>query len=113
MAPAPLTSKAPSGEKATELSGSVCPVSVRRSLFVAKSHSLIVRSALAEARMAQEEHRYGIRSNAILAQSYERVVGAGVERLALYYKGGLKPEVVAQLVQSAATLGLIPAVLTR
>jgi hypothetical protein len=68
---------------------------------------------LAESRMAQEEHRYAIRCNAIVARSYERIVGSGVERLALYYKGGVKPEVLAQLVQSMATLGLIPVVAVR
>ena len=81
------------------------------SAAVASRADLPVR--LAESRMAQEEHRYAVRSNAIVAQSYERIVGSGVERLALYYKGGVKPEVLAQLVQSMATLGLIPVVAVR
>ena len=81
------------------------------SAAVASRGDLPVR--LAESRMAQEEHRYAIRCNAIVAQSYERIVGSGVERLALYYKGGVKPEVLAQLVQSMATLGLIPVVAVR
>jgi hypothetical protein len=81
------------------------------SAAVASRGDLPVR--LAESRMAQEEHRYAIRCNAIVAQSYERIVGSGVERLALYYKGGVKPEVLAQLVQSMATLGVIPVVAVR
>ena len=81
------------------------------SAAVASRGDLPVR--LAESRMAQEEHRYAIRCNAIVAHSYERIVGSGVERLALYYKGGVKPEVLAQLVQSMATMGLIPVVAVR
>ena len=81
------------------------------SAAVASRADLPVR--LAESRMAQEEHRYAIRCNAIVAQSYERIVSAGAERLALYYKGGVKPEVLAQLVQSMATLGLIPVAALR
>jgi hypothetical protein len=65
---------------------------------------------LADLRAAQEEHRYAIRQNAILAHSYETVIASGVQRLALYYKGGVKPEVIAQIVQALATVGLIPTV---
>jgi hypothetical protein len=37
----------------------------------------------------------------------------GVQRLALYYQGGIKPQTIAQIVTALSTLGLIPTVLTR
>lgn len=68
---------------------------------------------LAELRLAQEEHRYSIRKSAVLARAYEVTIGTGTKRLALYHKGGIKPELVAQLVQAIATLGIPPAILMR
>lgn len=68
---------------------------------------------LAELRLAQEEHRYSIRRSAIMARAYEVTVGTGVKRLALYHKGGIKPEQIAQIVQAIATLAIPPAILAR
>jgi len=65
---------------------------------------------LASLRMAEEEHRYSIRSSAVAARSYETLVATGAQRLAAYYKGGIKPETLAQIVNAVATLGLIPAI---
>jgi hypothetical protein len=61
---------------------------------------------LAELRLAQEEHRYSIRHSAIMARSYEVALTSGTKRLARYYAGGLKPEKIAQMVYSAATLAI-------
>jgi hypothetical protein len=68
---------------------------------------------LAELRLAQEEHRYSIRRSAIMARAYEVTVSTGVKRLVLYYKGGIKPEQIAQIVQAIATLAIPPAILAR
>ncbi len=67
-------------------------------------------SRLAAARLAQEERRYSIQRDAIMARSYEAIVGTGAQRLAAYYKGGLKPETLAQFVQALSTTGLIPTI---
>jgi predicted nucleic acid-binding protein len=61
---------------------------------------------LAELRFAQEEHRYSIRHSAVMARSYEVALTSGTKRLARYYAGGLKPEKIAQMVYSAATLAI-------
>lgn len=76
--------------------------------------SLAARAAtpgrLAAARLAQEERRFSIRRDAILARSYEAIIGSGAQRLATYYRGGIKPETIAQFVQALSTAGLIPTV---
>lgn len=65
---------------------------------------------LAQLRLAQEEHRYSIRQSAVVARGYELALGSGTKRLARFYAGGLKPEKIAALVYSAATVA-IPAVI--
>lgn len=65
---------------------------------------------LAALRETQEERAESIREMAARARLYEVLVGTGIERLALYYKGGVKPETLAAIVQSLATVGLIPAI---
>lgn len=65
---------------------------------------------LAELRLAQEEHRYSIRQSAVIARGYEIILQSGTKRLQRYYAGGIKPEKIAQLIYSAATVA-IPAVI--
>lgn len=65
---------------------------------------------LAQLRLAQEEHRYSIRQSAIVARGYELALSSGTKRLARFYAGGIKPEKIAQLVYTAATVA-IPAVI--
>jgi hypothetical protein len=65
---------------------------------------------LAELRLAQEHHRFSIRQSAVVSRGYEIAINSGTKRLARYYAGGLKPEKIAQLIHSAATVA-IPAVL--
>lgn len=65
---------------------------------------------LASLRLAQEEHRYSIRQSAVFARGYELVLSSGTKRLSRYYAGGIKPEKIAQLIYSAATVA-IPAVI--
>jgi hypothetical protein len=68
---------------------------------------------LANLRLAQEEHRYSIKKSAVLAQAYEATISTGTQRLAMYYKGGIKPEKIAQLIYSAAQLAIPPAILAQ
>ncbi len=65
---------------------------------------------LASLRLAQEEHAYSIRHSAIVARGYESAIGSGTKRLARFYAGGLRPEKIAQLIYTAATVA-IPAVI--
>jgi hypothetical protein len=65
---------------------------------------------LAEVRTAVEERRYAIRRDAIMARSYEQILLAGAQRIALYYKGGIKAETLAQFASALATAGLIPTI---
>src|SRR5262249_1277413 len=65
---------------------------------------------IAELRSAVEERRFAIRRDAIMARSYEQILSAGAQRIALYYKSGVKPETIAQFLQAAATIGIIPAI---
>lgn len=68
---------------------------------------------LAELRSASEIHRDSIRKSAIGARSYEVFLQNGADRLALYYQGGIKPETIGRLLNSIATLGLIPAIVLK
>ncbi len=68
---------------------------------------------IAELRQAIEERRFEIRKDAIFAKTYEEIFLLGAQRLALYGKGGVKPEALAAFIQAAMTAGLIPAVSLR
>ena len=68
---------------------------------------------LAELRTAHEEHRYSIRQSAVSARRYEVIVLTGVQRLALYHQGGIKPETLAQLLHSLSSLAIPPAILAK
>jgi hypothetical protein len=65
---------------------------------------------LADLRSAIEERRFEIRRDAIMARAYENVLLTGAQRIALYYKGGIKPEALAQFISALATAGLIPTI---
>jgi hypothetical protein len=73
----------------------------------------ITPKRLASLRLADEERRFSIRSSAVVAASYETLVASGTQRLANYYKGGLKPETLAQIATALATFGLIPTIAVK
>lgn len=68
---------------------------------------------LAEIRLAQEEHRYSIRQSAVIARGYEIILRRGTKRLERYYAGGIKPEKIAQLIYSAATVAIPAAIIGK
>jgi hypothetical protein len=68
---------------------------------------------LAEVRVAQEHHRYSIRQSAVMARAYELTVSTGVQRLALYHKGGIKPETIALLIHTVATAAIPATIATK
>ena len=53
---------------------------------------------LASNRESDEERRFSIRRSAVNASVYDQTIQIAVERLALYYKGGIKPSDIAQLI---------------
>jgi hypothetical protein len=61
---------------------------------------------LAELREAHELHRFSIRKSLVVARGYELAIRTGTNRLSRYYAGGLKPQQIAQLITSAATLAI-------
>lgn len=67
---------------------------------------------LAEIRLANEDHRFSIRHSAIVARGYEVALSSGTKRLARFYAGGIKPEKIAQLINTAATVA-IPGVIAK
>lgn len=64
-------------------------------------------------RLAQLEHLKSIQLSAANARVYESILGGGVQRLALFYQGGVKPETLAQIVQSLSTVGIFGKFLTQ
>ena len=68
---------------------------------------------LAGHRESLEFRAQAIRRDAANAAVYERVIANGVQRLASYHKGGIRPENLASFIRALATAGLIPAILTR
>ena len=63
---------------------------------------------LAELRSSQEEWRGSVCENSTVAKNYEQIVLAAAQRLALYYKGGIKPGQIAQLLYNLSGLVSLP-----
>ncbi len=94
------------------------PEKLKAVVFLMQNFAAIAARAetpvrIAELRQAVEERRYEIRKDAIFAKTYEEIFLLGAQRLALYGKGGIKPEALAAFLQAAMTAGLIPAVSLR
>lgn len=68
---------------------------------------------LAAHRESLELRAQAIRRDAANAAVYERVIANGVQRLAAYHKGGIRPQNLAAFIRAVATAGLIPAIATR
>lgn len=68
---------------------------------------------LLKLRLAQLEHVRSIRISAANARIYETVLGGGVERLALFYQGGVKPETLAQIIQALSAAGIFGKLVTQ
>jgi hypothetical protein len=68
---------------------------------------------LYQIRLVQEESRYSIEKSAKIARARELTVSTGVQRLALYHKGGLKPTDVAQFVHALAAVAIPPSILAK
>jgi hypothetical protein len=66
-------------------------------------------AALADLRRSIEERRYSIQRSAVYAGEYEQTVRAAADRLALYWKSGLKPKEVADLLYNLSGAVSLPA----
>lgn len=82
-------------------------------VFAAINARALTHERVAQLRLAVEDRRFEIRKDAIFARTYEEVFLLGAQRLAMYGKGGIKPEALAAFLQAAMTAGLIPAVSLR
>lgn len=79
-----------------------------QSAFLASAIAARWNSAdlVARLREAQEQHRYSIRRSQLEAHAYEVAIGSGAQRLSMFYKGGIRPEIIAQILYAAATASI-------
>ncbi len=63
---------------------------------------------LADLRATQQEWRRSVRESASIGRNYEQIILASAQRLALYYKGGIKPGQIAQLLYNLSGLVSLP-----
>ena len=68
---------------------------------------------LAELRATMEERANTLRVAGGSTAFQQRIVVNGLQRLALYYQGGIKPGSLADLIQALATVGIAPAVWSK
>ena len=68
---------------------------------------------LAQLRNAHEEHRFTIKQRVLEAHAYELILNGGAERLALFYKGGIKPAQLAQLIFNVANVATPIAIIAK
>jgi hypothetical protein len=68
---------------------------------------------LADLRLVHEEHRYSIKQRIVQAHAYELMLNAGADRLALFYKGGIKPAQLAQLIYNVANVATPIAIIAK
>lgn len=68
---------------------------------------------LAELRRAHEEHRFAIKQRIHQAHAYELILNGGADRLSLFYKGGIKPAQLAQLIFNVSNVATPFAIMAR
>ncbi len=59
-----------------------------------------------QSRPAILEHEYSIKLSAINSREHEALIARGLEGLAIYYKGGIKPETIANFLRAAQAVAL-------
>ena len=68
---------------------------------------------IADQLLAQETHAYSIRLSRVRARAYQLTVSTGVQRLAIYHQGGIKPSLVARMIHAASTVAIPPILAAR
>jgi hypothetical protein len=66
--------------------------------------------ALAKLRLDDETRRYSIRRSAVNITTYDLTIQAAAQRLALYWKGGIKPTELAQFIFYVTNTIAVPAI---
>ena len=69
--------------------------------------------ALASLRLTDEARRYSIRRSAVNISTYDLTIQAAAQRLALYWKGGIKPTELAQFVFYVTNTIALPAIAVK
>jgi hypothetical protein len=64
-------------------------------------------------REGQEERRYSIRRSAVNSSTYDQTIQAAVQRLAIYYKGGIKTSDLAALVFYISNSVAVPTIAAK
>ena len=68
---------------------------------------------LADTRESDEYRRYSLRLNALNTSTYDTTVQNALQRLEVYYKGGLKPSDLAQLIFYISNSVSVPVIATK
>jgi hypothetical protein len=68
---------------------------------------------LADLRLSDEERRFSIRRSAVNSSTYDQTLQAACQRLGLYWKSGIKPTELAQLIFYLTNTGAIPAIAAK
>lgn len=68
---------------------------------------------LASLRKSLEERRYSIQRSAVNAATYEQTARAAADRLALYWKSGIKPKDLAELLYHVSTAASLPIIAAK
>lgn len=80
------------------------------SALAARNHTPV---RLAEQRESLEQRAHSLRQAGSSSAAYQALIVNGLQRLSLYYKGGIRPNTIADLIQAFATVGVIPAILAK
>ncbi|MDB6027380.1 MAG: hypothetical protein JWM68_3603 [Verrucomicrobiales bacterium] len=75
--------------------------------YVAITAALTLQAKAAEREVYRLQHLDSIQQSKIAAMEHEALVSRGVEALAIYHEGGVKPEEIADLAFRAAQLGFL------
>ena len=68
---------------------------------------------LANLRESDEERRYSIRRSSVNSSTYDLTIQAAAQRLALYWKSGVKPSDLAQLIFYLTNTVAVPVIATK
>lgn len=86
-------------------------------LFLYRATTIVSRVPtsvrLAELRRRHEDHRFAIKQRILEAHAYELILNSGADRLALFYKGGIKPAQLAQLIFNVANVATPFAIIAK
>ena len=93
----------------------VCLITLTGALFnfAALNARSDTASRLAALRSSLEDRAAALRLSAAGTRQIEELINNGLTRLAMFHKGGMKPETLAQLIQALATAGIIPALVVK